>query len=158
MKMNNHWVFTDSFSPVDGVEHGESLEMVVAVCLQDRGACPDVDVGGRLDLRDEIRRHRLAERTTPDEKGDRAASLGKVDGGLPGRVGAADDVNVLPGTADRFGQGGSVVHPPAGERCGAWSIQLAVGDASSQDRAVCFDGAAVGEAYDACRAANFDGG
>ena len=50
-----------------------------------------------LDLLDEVVRHRRLQRRPADQHGDRLGRLRHVHRGLAGRVGAADDVDVLAG-------------------------------------------------------------
>ena len=115
MKTNSHWASTISVAPVGVVAQGELLQVLVAVRRDHLGAGADRDVVDRRDLLDQVVRHRLLQRGAAHQDGHRPGVPGEVDGGLAGRVGAADDVDVLAGAVGRLGQGRAVVDAAAGE-------------------------------------------
>ena len=62
----------------------------------DNGARNHVDVGGALDLGDEVVGHAGSQRGTAHYEGVAVGEFGEVERGLPGGVRSADDVYVLP--------------------------------------------------------------
>ena len=78
---------------------------------------------------------------------DRLGHPGEEHGGLAGRVGAADDVDVGVDAVGRLGRGGAVEEPAAGEVADAGRVQVAVGDAGRDDDGVRRDLDAVAEPH-----------
>ena len=74
-----------------------------------------VMLGVSVDLLDQVVRHRRRQGRAAHQQGDRLGVPGQVHGGLPGGVGAADDVHVLALAGGRLGQRRAVVHPAAGQ-------------------------------------------
>ena len=134
------------------VPQRQALQVVITVRCHHVGAGPDGDRVDVRDLLDEVVGHRAFQRGPADEHRHRARVPGQVDGGLAGRVGAADDEHVLPGAGRRLGQGGPVVDAAAGQFLNAGRGQLPVGDPGGQDDRVRVDPAAVGEPDAAGRA------
>ena len=81
---------------------------------------------------------------------------GQEDGGLPGRVRAADDVDVLARAGGGLGERGPVVDPAPGHLVEPGRAELPVRDPGGEDDGVCVDGAAVGEADRARRAVDVE--
>src|SRR5262249_5414887 len=120
------------------------------------GAHPDV--GLRLDLLDQVVRHRRLQRRATHDDGHRVRLAGQVHRGLAGRVGPADHVDLFVLAVRRDGNGGPVVGAAAGQLVAAGRRQLTVGDAGGQDDRVRVDGAAVGEADGALGTVDLQGG
>ena len=81
------------------------------------------------DLLDQVLRHRALEGLGPDHDGDPAGGAGEEHGRLAGRVGSADDVDVLVLAGLRLGRRRPVVDAGAGEGVDARDRQPAVGHA-----------------------------
>ena len=99
----------------------------------------------RVDLLDQVVRHRLLQRRAAHQDRHRLGLPGQVDGRLAGRVGPADDVDVLVGAAGRLGQRRAVVDPASGQLGQAGRGELPVGHPGGEDDGVRVDRGAVGE-------------
>ena len=120
--------------------------MVGAVRADHLGARPDVDVVDRLDLFDQIARHRRLERRRPHQNVDRLGLPRQVHRRLSGGVGAADDEHVRVLARRGLGERGAVVDAATGEVVDAGSGVAPVVDAGGDDDGLCAQGRTVGEA------------
>jgi len=126
--------------------------VVTAIGPDDLGTGADRDLRDVLDLLDEVERHGPLQRRPADQDRHRLGPAGQVNGGLPGRVGPADDEHVLSRARCRLGERGAVVDAAAGHLVEPRGVQPAVGDAGGEDDGVRVDRAVVREA-DAARGA-----
>ena len=124
----------------------------------DLGAGFDDDVGCGLDLVDEVLGHALFERRAADEHAHLAGVAGEVHGGLAGRVGSADDVDVLVGAGVGLGQGRAVEDAFAAQVFFAGDAEPAVVDAGGDEADAAGDLAAVGHLDDVVAVVGADGG
>jgi hypothetical protein len=62
----------------------QGFQAGLAVAIGNSGAEPDFDVGGRLQLRDEVAGHAGGQRLAPREQRDPGSEFGEVRGGLTG--------------------------------------------------------------------------
>ena len=74
--------------------YGDLLEVAVATAVNDLRAKANGDVGGHLDLADQVVRHRCDEALLPHEHRDGGRIPRQVQRGLPCRVARPDDVDV----------------------------------------------------------------
>ena len=81
--------------------------VVLAVQLGDFAAVADADAVA-VELVDQVVRHRLAEVGAAVQEGDEGAAAGEPDGGLAGRVAAADDPDPLAAADLRLRRAGRV--------------------------------------------------
>jgi len=144
---------------------GDPLQPIGAMHRLDRVARQHLDVVGGGDLVNEILRHALAERRGADEHRDLAGVAREEHGSLPGRVGPANDADVLAAVEGRLGQRRAVVDARPGQFGRAGHVQLlrrhAAGDdqrPAAQFRAVAQRHVAVGvfdaHAHDLARGQN----
>jgi len=80
--------------PGGAVLEGQGGEVAVAVAIDRLGGVADHNVGGRLDLPDQVVRHRLAQRGAPHQHDDPSRIPGQVDRGLAGGVGPTDHIHL----------------------------------------------------------------
>ena len=128
------------------VAERQYLQPRPAVAVHHLDAQPDGDVGGRLDLLDQVVRHGGAEGVAPDEHGDRGRLLGQVDGGLPGRVATPDHEHPLALRGLGLAPGRPVEHARAGQLLQAGHGQSSPGHPGCQQHRSGGHLAAVGQA------------
>ncbi len=132
--------------------------MVLAGSPDDLGAGPHGDVRDVRDPLDQVVGHRLLQRRPADQQRHRLGEARQVQGGLAGRVRAADDVDVLPRARRGLGQRRTVVHPAPGQVVQPRRAQPPVGHPGSQDDGMRVDGGAVRERHPPRRAADLQAG
>jgi hypothetical protein len=130
----------------------------VPVRLRHLGTAADGDVGYARDLLNEVVRHRLLKRAGAHQHRDGTGESGKVDGGLAGRVRAADHVDVLVLAALGLGERRAVVDTRAGHLRAARCLQLTVGDPHRQNDRLGVDRGAVAEPERPGRTVDFQAG
>ena len=91
----------------------------VAAAADDLGADPDVDVRGRLELTDEVVRHARLERRRAHDEREAPRVPREMERRLPGRVRAAEDVDLLAGQPVRVRAGAAVEDAGAGRASSA---------------------------------------
>ena len=103
------------------------------MAVGDSGAEPDVDVGGRLQLGDEVVGHAGRQRLASHEQGDPGGESGQVQGGLTGRVGPTDNVHVLSSHGGGFDARRAVEHACADQAVQGRDAEPAVGHTGRDD-------------------------
>ena len=98
------------------VEVEVAVLVAVAVAVDRLGGVADHNVGGRLDLSDQVVRHRLGQGGAPHHHGDPGRVPGQVDRGLAGGVGPADHIDLPAPHGRGLGGGGAVEHPGPDQR------------------------------------------
>ena len=99
----------------------------------DLGRVADVDVRRVADRVDQVLGHARRERRRADEDRDLLGVAGEMQGRLPGRVPAADDIDVLAGERLRLRHRRAVVHARSLEVDGAWRVEPPVLDAEGEN-------------------------
>jgi hypothetical protein len=131
------------------VVQGERLQPSGAVDAGHLGVQPHDEVVGPLQLLHQVGRHASGEGAAAVQQGDLLCVAGKVDGGLPGGVGAADHENSLASHGPRLGHGGAVEDPRPQQRLQARDRQPPVADSGGDDDGPADRLAAVGQSEDA---------
>src|SRR5262249_30281059 len=124
------------------------LEAPGTAAARKLGAEADIDVGRIPDLADQVVGHARGEGVRADHDGDLARVLRQVQGGLPGRVPAADHERLLPDERLPLGRAGAVERPGGGEYVQAGNRKAPVGHAGGDDYRAAPDLAAVLEPDD----------
>ena len=134
---DEHEARVDLLDRVAAVRVANAQGAQAAVALRGHRLAPGahLDVVERLDLLDQVVRHRLRQRVAADEHRHPACVRGEVYGRLAGGVGPADHDDVLVLAFARVGQGGAVVDALTGQLGESRRVQLAVGNPRSDQNA-----------------------
>ena len=135
-----------------GATHRDGLQLTVTVHLCDFRTGPDFNVRNLLDLLDEVLGHRRLERLSSNQHHDFVRIGGEVYSRLPGRIRAANDVDRLTLTSNRFSQAATVVDARPPDPLLPRDPQTPPLDSGREQKCVARDSTAVREFDDAIRA------
>ena len=124
----------------------DALQVSVPLHRVHDGVGQLLDVVLGADLLDQVVRHRVFE-GAPADDGHRLGGAGQIHRGLPGRVGAADDIDLVVLTVRGDRRGRAVVHAGTGQIRTPLRRQLAVFHTHREDHRARADRAAVGQVH-----------
>src|SRR3569623_166881 len=107
------------------------------------------DVFGGIDAVDQILGQGALQRIAADHDVNALRVIGEMHGGLPGRIAAADDVDLLALNEGRLASAGAVIHTGAEQTVFVGEAEPAVFDAGRADSSMGDDAGAVFEVDDA---------
>src|SRR6185437_13886132 len=108
------------------VPDGDGFQCLVAEQFLYLGVQQHLYVRDPLDLVDKVPRHVLGQIVLADDERDLRGVPGQEDGGLPGRVAAADDRHRVTAAGQRLRLGGRVVDTHLLEMGQPWHVEAAV--------------------------------
>src|SRR5580704_12305009 len=103
--------------------NGDGVKTGVSVHLGNDGLWPNIDVGGFLNLLDQVVRHGAGQRLAADQHDHLAGKLREMHGRLAGGIRATDNVYGLPLAGQCFGSSAAVVNASALKAVDARNIQ-----------------------------------